>query len=143
MVTTADHAAEDLIVQALRAERPEDSIVGEEGADHVGTSGRTWVIDPVDGTKGFLRRDQYAVAFALIASAEDRDPVEISWAALRGQDRAADPTSSRPEAPLALQDYAPRAVLHVPETEVPRARPVRIWPTGTSTRQTRKRPAPQ
>ena len=42
IVTAADHAAERLVVDTLRRERPDDSIVGEEGADHVGTSGRTW-----------------------------------------------------------------------------------------------------
>ena len=55
VVTAADRAAEALIVEALRRERPDDSIVGEEGADHTGSSGRTWVIDPVDGTYNFHR----------------------------------------------------------------------------------------
>ena len=50
VVTQADLAAERLIVQQLTAERPDDAIVGEEGASRSGTSGRTWVIDPVDGT---------------------------------------------------------------------------------------------
>ena len=54
VVTAADRAAEALIVERLRAERPDDSILGEEGADHTGTSGRTWVIDPVDGTYNFV-----------------------------------------------------------------------------------------
>ncbi len=53
VVTAADLAAERLVVGRLRAERPHDAIVGEEGADHPGTSGRTWVIDPVDGTYNF------------------------------------------------------------------------------------------
>ncbi|MEO5664831.1 MAG: inositol monophosphatase [Nocardioides sp.] len=55
IVTAADHAAEAQVVETLRRERPDDSIVGEEGADHRGTSGRTWVIDPVDGTYNFHR----------------------------------------------------------------------------------------
>jgi len=54
IVTAADHAAEALIVQRLRELRPDDAIVGEEGANQVGTSGRTWVIDPVDGTWNFF-----------------------------------------------------------------------------------------
>lgn len=54
VVTAADHAAEELVVRALRAQRPADGIVGEEGADQATTSGRTWVIDPVDGTYNFL-----------------------------------------------------------------------------------------
>jgi fructose-1,6-bisphosphatase/inositol monophosphatase family enzyme len=53
VVTAADHAAEDLVVARLRAERPADGIVGEEGTDHAG-DGRTWYVDPVDGTYNFL-----------------------------------------------------------------------------------------
>ena len=54
VVSAADHAAERLVVERLRAERPDDGIVGEEGAAHAGTSGRTWYVDPVDGTYNFL-----------------------------------------------------------------------------------------
>lgn len=54
VVTAADHAAEDLVMRTLRELRPDDGIVGEEGAAHGGTSGRTWVIDPVDGTYNFV-----------------------------------------------------------------------------------------
>ena len=59
VVTAADHAAEKLVVQTLRRLRPEDGIVGEEGASHEGTSGRAWVIDPVDGTYNFLSGSTY------------------------------------------------------------------------------------
>jgi len=55
LVTAADHAAERLIVERLTAERPDDGIVGEEGAERPSASGRTWVIDPVDGTYNFHR----------------------------------------------------------------------------------------
>lgn len=54
VVTAADHAAEEFIVAALRRHRPDDGIVGEEGAEQESSSGRTWVIDPVDGTYNFL-----------------------------------------------------------------------------------------
>jgi fructose-1,6-bisphosphatase/inositol monophosphatase family enzyme len=52
VVSAADRAAEELIVARLRAERPGDGLVGEEGARDPGT--RTWFIDPVDGTYNFL-----------------------------------------------------------------------------------------
>jgi fructose-1,6-bisphosphatase/inositol monophosphatase family enzyme len=55
LVTAADHAAERLIVGRLTAERPDDGILGEEGAQRPSASGRTWVIDPVDGTYNFHR----------------------------------------------------------------------------------------
>ena len=54
VVTRHDRAAEATIVDGLLAARPDDAIVGEEGADHAGTSGLSWYIDPIDGTTNFL-----------------------------------------------------------------------------------------
>jgi myo-inositol-1(or 4)-monophosphatase len=51
LVTSADHAAEALIVNGLRAARPEDGIVAEEGSSRPGR--RTWFVDPVDGTYNY------------------------------------------------------------------------------------------
>jgi len=53
-VTQADRAAEDAIRAILAVERPLDAILGEERGAAAGTSGLTWVIDPIDGTRGFL-----------------------------------------------------------------------------------------
>lgn len=52
-VTVADRGAERLVRERLGAAFPDDSIRGEEEADHVGSSGRTWIVDPIDGTKAF------------------------------------------------------------------------------------------
>jgi histidinol phosphatase-like enzyme (inositol monophosphatase family) len=54
-VTEADRAAERLIRDELAAAYPDDSVVGEEEPEHRGSSGRTWTIDPIDGTKAFTR----------------------------------------------------------------------------------------
>lgn len=54
VVTAADRAAERLITERLARERPDDAVLGEEGADRPGTSGRSWVVDPVDGTWNFV-----------------------------------------------------------------------------------------
>lgn len=54
MVSEMDRAAEALIVDGLRAHRPDDAILGEEGASAEGTSGLRWVIDPLDGTTNYL-----------------------------------------------------------------------------------------
>ena len=59
VVTAADHAAEKLVVDRLRRLRPKDGIVGEEGTSVPGTSGRSWVIDPVDGTYNFFSGSTY------------------------------------------------------------------------------------
>ncbi len=53
-VSEADHAAERLITEALSATCPEDGIVAEEEGSQRGSSGRTWVIDPLDGTVNYL-----------------------------------------------------------------------------------------
>ncbi|MET0662936.1 MAG: inositol monophosphatase family protein [Ilumatobacteraceae bacterium] len=53
-VTEFDRAAEALIVGELRRLRPDDGIVGEEGADITGTSGIDWHLDPIDGTVNFV-----------------------------------------------------------------------------------------
>jgi len=54
-VSMADGAAERAIVERLTAARPEDGILGEEGEGRrLGSTGLTWVIDPLDGTVNFL-----------------------------------------------------------------------------------------
>lgn len=53
LVTEFDGAAERLIVDVLREARPDDAIVGEEGASREGTSGFAWHVDPIDGTTNF------------------------------------------------------------------------------------------
>lgn len=53
-VTEADRAVEAAIRIVLAQERPEDAVLGEEEAARPGTSGLTWVIDPIDGTRAFL-----------------------------------------------------------------------------------------
>jgi histidinol phosphatase-like enzyme (inositol monophosphatase family) len=53
-VTVADRAAELAMREILDAERPDDGILGEEFGVKAGTSGRTWVLDPIDGTRGFI-----------------------------------------------------------------------------------------
>ncbi|HEV7930822.1 MAG TPA: inositol monophosphatase family protein [Actinomadura sp.] len=54
VVTQMDQAAERLIVERIRAVRPDDGLLGEEGAAHEGTTGVRWVIDPIDGTVNYL-----------------------------------------------------------------------------------------
>jgi myo-inositol-1(or 4)-monophosphatase len=54
MVSAADRDAEALIQAALHEERPDDAVLGEEGARAEGGSGRRWVVDPLDGTTNFL-----------------------------------------------------------------------------------------
>ncbi|HTJ64261.1 MAG TPA: histidinol-phosphatase [Alphaproteobacteria bacterium] len=66
-VTEADRAAETAIRALLAAERPDDAIVGEEYGHKAGTSGYTWVVDPIDGTKAFMTgRATFVTLIALL-----------------------------------------------------------------------------
>jgi myo-inositol-1(or 4)-monophosphatase len=65
MVSEMDRAAEQLIVATLLAARPDDGLLGEEGAHRAGTSGVRWVIDPLDGTTNYLyHHPGFAVSIA-------------------------------------------------------------------------------
>ena len=54
-VTHADRAAERLVRERLADAHPDDAILGEEEDDVPGSTARTWIIDPIDGTKAFTR----------------------------------------------------------------------------------------
>lgn len=54
-VTVVDKDNERLICEAIALEFPEDGILGEEGANKSGQSGRRWIIDPIDNTRDFIR----------------------------------------------------------------------------------------
>ena len=102
VVTAADHAAEAYVLEQLQRCRPDDGILGEEGASVAGTSGRTWVIDPVDGTYNFLHGSTYwcsAIALkdtsgvqlgAIFQPEEDKLWLGGTDAPLHAQRRAAD-----------------------------------------------------
>ncbi|HWA89016.1 MAG TPA: histidinol-phosphatase [Rhizomicrobium sp.] len=72
-VTEADKGAERAIRAIIEQERPEDAILGEEYGERPGTSGRRWVLDPVDGTRAFINgRHEWG---SLIALEEKGRPV--------------------------------------------------------------------
>jgi histidinol-phosphatase len=54
-VTDADRSAEELLRSMLQTHRPDDSILGEEYGGTATFTGRQWVLDPIDGTKNFVR----------------------------------------------------------------------------------------
>lgn len=56
LVTEIDREAECVLVDAIRAARQDDEIIGEEGTSVSGTSGVRWVLDPLDGTTNFVHR---------------------------------------------------------------------------------------
>ena len=89
IVTAADKAAEAYVVEQLRRCRPEDGVFGEEGASIPSSSGRTWVIDPVDGTLNFFTGSRYwcsAIALRGEAEASEADPDVILGAVFQPQE---------------------------------------------------------
>ena len=72
-VTAADEEAEQAIRAIIERERPDDGILGEEFGEKASRNGRRWVLDPVDGTRGFITgRHEWG---SLIALEEDGDAV--------------------------------------------------------------------
>ncbi|MGI9085254.1 MAG: inositol monophosphatase family protein [Aeromicrobium sp.] len=90
-VTEIDRACEALIRDRILARRPDDGFVGEEGDDHVGTSGVEWIVDPIDGTVNFVYGIPcYAVSIAAAVGGEVEAGFVVNvasgeeWAAVRG-----------------------------------------------------------
>ncbi|MDO5676472.1 MAG: inositol monophosphatase family protein [Propionibacteriaceae bacterium] len=82
VVTEMDRAGETLIHSLIRAARPHDGILGEEGSDVVGDSGITWVVDPIDGTVNYLYDiPAYAVSVAAVVGSPTTPG---SWRPLAG-----------------------------------------------------------
>lgn len=66
-VTLADQVAEQAMRDLIREQFPDDGIHGEEFGVHEGSSGRTWVLDPIDGTRAFIvGRPLFGTLIALI-----------------------------------------------------------------------------
>lgn len=131
IVTAADHAAEELVVGTLRRLRPADGLVGEEGATAASSSGRTWVIDPVDGTYNFhAGLDWWCSALALtdaagvILGAVHQPATGTTW--LGGRDHPLTvngrPAADKEDAPLAavsLGSYLHPARMANPDAREP------------------------
>lgn len=76
VVTELDRRCEDLIRRSILAARPDDTFIGEETEDRVGTSDTTWIVDPIDGTVNFI----YGIPASAVAIAAARDGrVEASY----------------------------------------------------------------
>lgn len=70
-VTEADKATETFLVERLSAAFPNDGFLGEEGSCREGSSGRRWILDPIDGTKDYSRGiHSYSNLLALEADGE-------------------------------------------------------------------------
>lgn len=72
VVTQVDRDAEALIRRRIAHARPDDAFFGEEGGGGEGSSGLTWVVDPIDGTVNYLYGiPHYAVSIAVVEGPAD------------------------------------------------------------------------
>jgi myo-inositol-1(or 4)-monophosphatase len=86
-VTAADRESEALIRSALRKAFPADGIIGEEEAPQPSTSGRTWIVDPLDGTVNFAGgMPLFAVVLALVEESDpDRALLNVTYDPVRDE----------------------------------------------------------
>ncbi|MGI8999675.1 MAG: inositol monophosphatase family protein [Candidatus Limnocylindria bacterium] len=90
VVTNADYASERLVIDAIKARFPGDAILAEESGDHAGVlrddgshNGRTWVIDPLDGTVNYANGiPYYCVSIGLVV--DDLPTVGVVFDPARG-----------------------------------------------------------
>jgi myo-inositol-1(or 4)-monophosphatase len=90
VVTDADYASEHLVIDAIKARFPDDAILAEESGEHAGVlrddgshNGRTWVIDPLDGTVNYANGiPYYCVSIGLVV--DDRPSVGVILDPARG-----------------------------------------------------------
>jgi len=73
-VTEADRAAEELLRERIGRAFPDDGVVGEEFGTEEGTSGRRWILDPIDGTKSFERG---VPLYGTLVALEDRGTIVV------------------------------------------------------------------
>jgi histidinol-phosphatase len=90
-VTVADREAEALLREAVAAAFPDDGFLGEEFGDTPGSSGYRWILDPIDGTRSFVRGIPVWGTLVgleyrgeLIAGVVEAPALGQSWRALRG-----------------------------------------------------------
>ncbi len=76
-VTKADRACEKLIVEELQRAFPDDGFLGEEGAARESANGRKWIIDPIDGTRDFIRGTR---AWSVLIALEEQGKVVVGFA---------------------------------------------------------------
>jgi histidinol-phosphatase len=70
-VTIADRDNERLIREAIERGFPDDGMLGEEGSSVPGTSGRRWIVDPIDGTRDFVRGNRFWCVLIALEEGDD------------------------------------------------------------------------
>ncbi|UUT34849.1 inositol monophosphatase family protein [Microbacterium elymi] len=117
IVTAADREVEALIRSRLAAERPADGFLGEESGAEPGSSGITWVVDPIDGTVNYA----YGVpAYAVSIAAIEGVPDPATWQAIAGA------VFGPPTGELFTAVRGGGAFVHVGDRDDDRTEPLRV-----------------
>ncbi|HET7899614.1 MAG TPA: inositol monophosphatase family protein, partial [Candidatus Nanopelagicales bacterium] len=104
-VSDADKGVEEMVRALVAAERPEQGVLGEEFPELVGSSGLRWIVDPIDGTKNFVRGVPVWATVLGLQDADGRMLVGVVsapalgrrwWATLGGGSWVREPGSSEP-----------------------------------------------
>jgi myo-inositol-1(or 4)-monophosphatase len=116
VVTAADREVEQLIRDRIAGARPQDAVLGEEGGATGGSSGVTWVVDPIDGTVNYLYGiPHYAISIAVVegepdprtwtplAAAVFNPAIDEVFTASRGRGAFLGPTRIRVAEPVPLE----------------------------------------
>src|SRR4051794_15572718 len=121
VVSEVDRAAEAAAVAVIRAERPDDGFLGEEGARREGE--RTWVVDALDGTLNYLLGLKgwcAAVALEGIASAVCDPKAGELFSAAKGEGTRLNGEPLAPQtSPSSLEEATIATFLHAPKRDLP------------------------
>ncbi len=119
VVTAVDRAAEDTVRAVLLAARPDDGVLGEELAEHIGSGAVQWVGDPLDGTTNYTRRlPHFATSVAArsvadgswLAGAVCAPALGQTWSAAEGLGAQVDSGTGGQVLPLAMVESSARLV---------------------------------
>lgn len=117
-VTVADRDAEAAMRAVLAEMRPQDGILGEEYGESAGTSGLTWVLDPIDGTRGYISGTPTWGVLIAVSDANgplfgiiDQPYISERFAGGFGQGSVTGPMGTRPLATRAARALAEATVL--------------------------------
>ncbi|MCK7637760.1 inositol monophosphatase family protein [Corynebacterium pygosceleis] len=117
VVTEADRAAETFVAEALSSLRPRDGLLGEEGAARDSLSGRTWVIDPVDGTYNFTSGSDYFCSAIALVDGDPSDPERLHFGAVHRPSHGTTHLGG-PEMPTTVNGRAVGRLAEAPAREI-------------------------
>ena len=132
-VTSTDRAVEETLLRLLAHHRPNDAFLGEEVGHHPGSSGRTWVVDGIDGTRSFVdRTTRWSTLIAIAVDGVCRAGAITSPALDRRWSTTADGGAERRATGQPAESPTPLRVSTTADLADAR---IAVWPTGDRARR--------